>query len=1196
MKKFRKWTTLFLIFALIWTSMGSAFATYYDEYPSARNTYVSNICQQNVYYWDNYGNLKTKNTLRFTINWSNVESYSFNNENWYNNCNSSSRTFYLREDYYDKSAVSNVEVVLPKSVNVLFLYVKEYNSSQIRVFQYKISGSNLTFIYGKNPVPTHIISVTDAIDALPTKANLKLSDEYLVKNARASFDALGVDKVWVYNAHKLYDLESRLDELKSGAIDWTKIYKDLDAQAYGKLTEQYYDVPNKLYADLYVQADKTKIFQTKYKDPRYNFATIATDVLKSTTPDSDNVFFTYDFNHVVTKGVYSPAMAKKVWGFFTPTSSGKYQFKITSDDGHNWTMYLDDGSRLNGNGLKLEDLTTITSQFNLHNISEFTTGNYALKANTPYPLYIEYFNHGGNAALKMQYRITQDNGTVGPWTDMQGTIFRPSTAYEFGFLAGNPAELQKAVNNATTLVDTYKNLIGSTEGKVSQEALDQLKKALDEANKALQDAINGKLTQAQIDEATKKLNAAIEEFKNAIVKKPNGISAPFAAQAANQVLVEFNKDLSVNTYEIILSKDNQISSDDKVYSLTNGNFVLNGSSKINVVQGELSGALEKGTTENGKFSFLIPIDAYMASGSVNVFIRTATGDNKGDASPFFINILQTPKNFNYSVSDDNVIFYTVEKAGDTGFAIDYFAPNSTTQTRVFVVAKDKDYYVLPKSSVDLNKISEAKLYRIKLLNNAENFKGGYSVPKTNPVKIEIPSVENLKLNIEAENYTLTWNPYEGATAYEIYIGNSDDTSKMTRQEGTVKTPSLNLGKYGNKVPQYYAIRAVVNSEMFSKSGFSNALMVIKPTAPEVLEMGTTTSTRLITPPDKTNYVLKADGVTKGYYLITMPSELLNLTDAYDVKAAGDGDFIAKFPEVSSQTSASYKILGTINTSRDSLNEQAKTVTIKVPYGKDSDVGFTLQALKNTLTSMASQNVSIVKVVSNDGESMNGISAPTVIVLNVDANRPDITNDYKISGAKFENDTILSQYGDEFVITYKYHINADAVYNPNFVFTFKENAYFAYDYPTLTAYYLENGSQKSFDYETAVTKSGEDKVTKVVLSDKSGSKTGSEDINFGGKDIYVVMKVKPLPKSGTDLLKLAVDQQVVSSSSNTWELPYVIESIKDTSDKGVSEGLSIGCYVEFDTLANSISVVKDGKVQLKDIGLKFINRNKIKNSH
>lgn len=1198
MKRIRHWMTLFLIFSLIWSSMGSAFATYYDEYPSTANTSVSNICQQYVYYWDNYGRLKTKNTLRFTVNWSNVESYSFNNDDWYGNCGKTSRTFYLREDYYDKSAVSNVEVVLPKSVNVLFIYVKEYNSSQVKVFQYKITGSNLSFIYGNNPVPTPIIKVTDTIDALPTKANLKLSDEALVKSARVAFDALGVDKIWVYNAHKLYDLESRIDDLKSSAIDWTKIYKDLDALTFGKLTEQYYDVPNKLYADLYVQADKTKIYQTKLKDPKYNNATIATDVYKATTPDSENVFFTYDFGHAVTGGVYSPAMAKKVWGFFTPIQSGQYQFKVTSDDGHNWTMYLDDGSRLNGNTLKIEDLTTITSAFNLHNISEFITGNYALKANTPYPLYMEYFNHGGNAALKIQYRITQDNGTVSAWTDMSGSVFRPSKAYEFGFLAGNPAELQKSVNNATDLVNTYNNpnMIGTTEGKVSQDALNQLIKALADANKSLQDAINGKLTQAQIDEATQKLNAAIEEFKNAIVKKPNGISGPFAAQAGSNVLVEFNKDLSVNTYEIIISKDNQISSDDKVYSLTNGNFVLTGTNKINVVEGELSGTLDKGTTDNGKYSFYIPIDAYMASGSVNVFIRTATGDNKGDASPFFINILQTPKNFNYSVSDDNVIFYTVDKADDTGFAIDYYAPNQSTQSRVYIVAKDKDYYVLAKENVDLSRISQANLYRIKVLNNAENFKGGYSLPKTNPTKIDIPSVENLKLNIEGQNYNLTWNPYEGATGYEIYIGDSDDTSKMVKQANTVSTASLSLGQYSNNSPKYYAVRALVSSDMYSKSGFSNAVMVIKPKAPEVLTMGTATDLRLLTPPDKTNYVLKADGVTKGYYLITMPSEQLNLSDAYDVKAASGGDFVAKFPEVSDQTSASYQILSTINTSRDSLDSQAKTVTIKVPYCTTNDVGFTLEAIKNTLSSAAVSNVSIVKVVSNDGTLVNGMSSPTVIQMKVDVNRPDITKKYEITGAKYVDGSILSQYGDEFVITYKYHINADAVYSPDFVFSFKENNYFSYDYPTLNAYYVDNGVQKSFEYETAVTKNNDNKVTKVILSDKTGSGSSGDEINFSGKDIYIVMKVKPQPKSGTDLLKLAIDQKIISSSSNVWEIPYVIENIKDASGVSVSDGLSISNYVEFNTIANSISVLKDGRIELEDIALKFVNRNKIKNSH
>lgn len=1194
MKTARRLMAILLSIVLMSTSLVGSFA-YYDDYATASNTRLSNVCQQYVYQYDYYtGKYTTKNTLRMTINWSNVKSYSFNEENWYDNGNQSSRTFYIREDYYDKSPANGVEVVLPKSVNVLFLYIKEYGSNSIKVFQYKISSGDLSFLYGKNPVPTHIISVTDAIDALPTKANLKLQDEPKLISARNAFDALSVDKIWVYNAHKLYNLESRLDELKSAQIDWTTIYKDLVASTFGKLTEQYYDVPNKLYADLYVQADKTKIYQTKLGDPRYNNATISTDVLKDTTPNSTNVFFTYNFSHAATKGVYSPAMAKKVWGYFTPVETGKYQFKITSDDGHNWTMYLDDGTNLK-EGFNILDYTkTVTTAFNLHDISDYTTSSYALKANMPYPLYIEYFNHGGNAALKIQYRIIRDNGTSTAWTDMQGNIFRPSSAYEFGFKAGNSAELLKLVTEGKSLVSTYNtpSKIGVTEGQVSQAALDALIAKVNEAQLALDNAIAGKLTQAQIDDAADKLRIAIENFKNAIVKKPNGISVPGVAQNGNFVTVSFNKDIAVNTYEIILSKDNAISADDKLYSLTNSNFNLGSNAQIGVSQGELSGLLIKNDSANGRYTFEIPLDAYLAQGSVNVFIRTATGENKGDASAFTLSILKQPTAFSYAVSDENVIFYTLDKVKDYGFAIDYYAPNAASMTRVYIIAKDKDYYVLPKSAVDLGRISSASLYRIGIVNNVQNYSGAHSVPKVGPTKVEIPVVDNLVVTIDDnQNYKLNWALFTGATGYELYVGDSADTSSMKKVDATISTNSFDLGKYSNEQVKYYAVRALINSDMYAMTGYSNVVKLVKPSAPDVLKKGLGTEVRTIVPTDDTRYVVKADGKTKGYYLVTMPLDYLKLTAVDKVIQNANGTYLVSFPEVTNQADEKYNSLGAVSfTTETNLDDQTKLVTYRIPYDETTDIALNIEALKHNLKTPSSQTISLVKYASDDGKTIYGISNATAVPMTVEINRPDIASDKSITGAVINGDAIMSILGDEFTITYKYHVNAKEVYNPNFVFELKENTYFGYDTPTVSGYYFDNGTQVELKNETVVTRDSVNKVTKVVVMYK-----GNPDLNLTDKDIFVTVKIKPQPNLSSNIMKLALSSGAVTSSSTAWELPYAVSKIKDANGIAVTEGLTIANSIEFDFVARSISAVKDSKTEPVIMKLKFTDKNKAKNS-
>lgn len=1189
--KSKKWLSLLMVFALIFSTMGGSFAAYYDELPVTDNVNITGINYQYVYVVDPYTHkLVPKNTIRFSVKWKNVESYSFNNEDWYATGNNSGKTFYIREDYYNKTAVSGVEVVLPKSVNVMFLYIKEHNRDQAELYTYKLSGGDLSFLYGSNPIPQHIINVTDAIDLLPAKANLKIADETKLKNARAAYDALGVDKIWVYNAHKLLELETRLDEIKTGLIDWTQIYKDIDNANAGKLTEQYYEVPNQLYAELYVQADKAKIYQKKIgTGPKYTTANISVDVLKDTTPQADNVFFTYDYNHAATGKIPSAAMAKKVWGFFTPTESGRYQFKITSDDGHNWVMYLDDGERLKNKDFKILDYTTtIASQYDLHNINDFMTGSFNLKAGTPYPLFVEYFNHGGNAAFKIQYKLLKDNGGSTGWTDLKGSVFKPSTAYEFGFQAGNPVELQKLVTEAEALKLTYNtpSKIGTQEGQVSQAALDVLIKKLNAASASLELAKKNTLTQSQIDEAAAILKLAIEEFKNAIVKKPNGVSVPFSAQNGNSLLVEFNKDTVVKTYEIIVSEDNAISADDKLYTLTNGNFVLGSAASINVVEGDLSGTLEKLGTANGRFIFNLPLGSLVDKPSLTVFIRTANGDNKGDATANTIGLLKTPGAFRYALTEESVIFYTVDKAGETGFAIDYYAPGSTVLSRGYVLAEGKDYLVVNKASVDLDKIMQAQLYAIKIKNGVEDYRGGHSAAKTNPTKIDIPAVANLKLAIEDGRYQLTWNMFQGATAYEVFVGDTADISKMIKLSANVAENKLDLGNYQESVPKYYAIRAVVSNDQYTRSGYSNVVQIVKPAAPQLLKFNE--MPRELTPPDKTNYVIKGDGTTKGYYLVTMPSALLNLTEAKRISESSTGSYVANFPETADNKSVRFDEIDGINFSRYSTDSAAGLVTFKVPYDK-TDVGITLEGVKHKLGVETLTQITVVKYVE-DGANVSGISFPASFAIKVLPTRADLEKVVKIVDnpfVKIEGNQIKAMMGADFEITYRYTVNAEAVYSPNFVFDFIDNDYFAYEYPTISAVVSENGTASPLKFHTSVTNNSDGNLTKVtVITD--------DDSNFSNKEVLITVKVKPIMKKGTDIVTLARNAKLISTGED-WKLAYVIESIKKNGVL-VMDGLKLVNYVEFDNAPDSPSAVKDNSIDPATLNLFFKNKATIEPSY
>lgn len=1260
MRYLKRVAAIFVAFAMVFTSMGNAYAMYYNEYTPTNNVSIYSSSEEYVNMW-NYKTYRydQKNAIRFTLNWQNVGAYSFDGSNWYGNC-SSRKTFFIVENYYTDDRWNGTEVVMPKSVNVLFVYVKDYNQN-VRLFTYKLSKSELEHIYAPNDVPWHIINVTEMIDSLPLKSDLRLADESKVLAARAAYETLSArDKSLVYNIHKLYDLETKLDELKSTLVDWTKIFKDLDmnATSSGKLTEQYYSVPDQLYADLYVNADKSKIYQTKLGDPRYNRASISEHVLKDTTPNSENVFFIYDYNNYLAKNIWSKAMAKKVWGFFYPSESGKYQFRITSDDGHSWQMYLNNGTDPTSDTFNIQNAsTTISSKYDLHNISSFDTSLYALKANTPYPIFIEYFNHGGNAALKLQYKMIKDNGISTGWVNMQGGMFKPSTAYEFGFKAGNASGLLDIISKAEEKVIAFSKpgMIGSTEGQVSQAALDALKQKLALAKLELERAQKNMLTQAQIDEATQKLKIALDEFNNAIVKKPNGVTAPFAAQQAAYLHVAFDKDKLVNTYEIIISTDNQISPDDTLYKVTNSLYNLNGSTKVTVKEGDLSGELymKDSTTPNGRYQFMIPLGERINGQAVNVFIRTATNENKGDASAKTITILKPVTEFKYASVNNQVTFYAGELVGETGFAFAYYPKNSDQLKEVYLVANGKGYVTIPADEVDLTRIGDATAYRIKLNGSTPSANEGRSIGVSNPKRLEVNSVQNLKLTNNNGVYNLTWDQFPNAIGYEVFEGNTVDVNQMAKWNNALNTNSVTLSNINDGNMHYYAVRAILSDDIFKNSGLSNVVKAYKPSQPELYSLGD--AARMLTPPETTNYVIKGDGTTKGYYLITMPSDLLKLNAAANVAQDSNGDYEVIFTEAK-DTVMKFKYQSAIPWSKANDDQQSTgSITYKVPYDK-GDVGFTVEAIKNKLTAASSSQISVVKVVeglsvqntwavgktyaigdrvvsngyiyacrqahtvhANDlepklapalwslidaagqsNESIQGTSDPSVVNVNVQVTPPDVKKDVAIkngSSTTINGNVISTKLGADFEIQYNLQLSAKDIYNPNFVFDFVENDYFSFDYPTVTAEVVLNGVVQPLTFQTQVVKKVVNETVNGIVRKVSKTEVTlitEDDFNFGNQVVNVTLKVKPVVKNNPEMLKIAKDAKIIKDNED-WKLAYVIGELKK-GDVLLIDGLSILNHTEFNTFANSPNTVKEIKTPEETLKLNIKSEIPIKSVH
>lgn len=103
--------------------------------------------------------------------------------------------------------------------------------------------------------------------------------------------------------------------------------------------------------------------------------------------------------------------ASKFWGYIKVPSDGNYYFGAISDDGCRGYITIDGETK------------TFVDMFKIQSATPGTTGNvFNLKADTYYPIYLEYSNWGGSAAFELRY----SNSPISSNSDVYSSARIPS--------------------------------------------------------------------------------------------------------------------------------------------------------------------------------------------------------------------------------------------------------------------------------------------------------------------------------------------------------------------------------------------------------------------------------------------------------------------------------------------------------------------------------------------------------------------------------------------------------------------------------------------------------------------------------------------------------------------------------------------------------------------------------------------------
>ncbi|WP_195986831.1 PA14 domain-containing protein [Clostridium sp. D53t1_180928_C8] len=379
--------------------------------------------------------------------------------------------------------INNLELAAESGVNIgknyLINKINERNTNEkiisVNQIDYKISSDYIYTIITEDQGIDYNLTIEKSAESTDNKGI------YIIK---CDVEKSGVKKS--KNKSVVVNLNNgKIDSEENETEEPTKpSYPDDLVQTPGYLTQQSYDVSHMNSLSSATNADwsnRTDVFRNSYGIVKYIPATISDTYNKyAGNFSSDKTTATIFTQHL--EYVKSYKESKKVWGYIKVDSDGEYKFRTQSDDGIMLVLTVDGIRKTLINNFKPKG----------YNPPDYAKENVYLKKDVYYPIYMEYFNWGGNARYLLQYtRVnsgvynnvpanwcypsnnpippteTEDNSTNG---DLNGALNK-----EVSLIIPNTSKIISLnhVNNGIILVDkkekydNYNELSGVHNNKVS---------------------------------------------------------------------------------------------------------------------------------------------------------------------------------------------------------------------------------------------------------------------------------------------------------------------------------------------------------------------------------------------------------------------------------------------------------------------------------------------------------------------------------------------------------------------------------------------------------------------------------------------------------------------------------------------------------------------------------------------------------
>lgn len=269
---------------------------------------------------------------------------------------------------------------------------------------------NINVTDGTGNVDTYVASssnTTKRVDKfLPGETKLK-GDAY----ANISFKGEDADifqyKIIPYSTDPKDVNIDNLTDWNTLDLQQQKVNNDVITDKQGYLNQRAYDVsdlPN--LTDTVSWSNPDLVFKKPFAATAYKAATYSQDAASYGKWEDYIKDDGTKGKRWVTNSIFLPDMfisndykeASKFWGYIKVPSDGNYYFGAISDDGCRGYITVDGETK------------TFVDMFKAQGATPGTTGNvFNLKANTYYPIYLEYSNWGGSAAFELRYSNSSMN-------------------------------------------------------------------------------------------------------------------------------------------------------------------------------------------------------------------------------------------------------------------------------------------------------------------------------------------------------------------------------------------------------------------------------------------------------------------------------------------------------------------------------------------------------------------------------------------------------------------------------------------------------------------------------------------------------------------------------------------------------------------------------------------------------------------